>query len=72
MILGEAGVQHDILETLEPRRADFGHSSHGLELEYPIANDSQLTASFRHEHGVVGKERDRPRLLESPSDHHHA
>jgi hypothetical protein len=72
MVLTEPRVQRDIHEALKSCRADLRHSGDRLEIEDSIADDSELAASLGYEHRAVGKECDRPRLLQAAGHNYHA
>ena len=65
-VLGEVGIEHDVVQSLRRRRLDRRHSSHRRRHRTVVgADDSHRAAVLRHEQGAVGKKRKRPRASES-------
>ena len=71
MVFREARVQHDVHQSLQTPRSAVMHlrnTLHRPRIQPSVAHNSEASDPFGDERGAVGKECDRPRLLEVSRD----
>ena len=70
LVLGEARVQDDVHQPLQPLRMHARAARYRVRVEHAVANDAETAGTFGDEDVAVGKECDRPRLLKLRHDDH--
>ena len=66
VIVGEPRMEGDIHQTAVAVGPDRRHARNRLRVEHAVANDTEPAGPLGDQHAAVGKERDGPRMRESP------
>ena len=72
VVLREVGMQHHVHQPLVRTGHDLGDTGNRHRIEHAVADDTQLTRTFRDEHSAIGQECQGEGAREPVGDSHHA